>query len=277
MKDSIALIPPGGGLTNLESETSSQRTEPVGLTVLMPCHNEGSIVRRSVEETVRALKLPSGQAFEVVIVDDGSTDETAERIRDSVEMHPEVRVVRLEENGGKGHALRTALAFTSGSLVCFLDGDLDIHPNHILPFVHLLEMGHSDIVVGSKRHPNSQVDYPIERRAASLAYQLLLRILFGLRLSDTQAGIKLFRREVLERVFTRGLVKRYAYDAELLVVASHLGYRIQEAPIAMDFQSKFGSGVDLKAILKMFLDTLGIFYRLRITNYYTQAVAPQER
>jgi hypothetical protein len=69
-------------------------------------------------------------------------------------------------------------------------------------------------------------------------------------------------------------VKRYAYDAELLVLASRLGYRIREAPITMDFRSKFGSGVDLDAIVRMFLDTLGVFYRLKITKYYSRNIGP---
>jgi hypothetical protein len=151
---------------------------------------------------------------------------------------------------------------------------LDIHPNHVLPFVQILERDHCDIVIGSKRHPESRIDYPMERRVLSFAYELFVRLLFGFHIGDSQAGIKLFRREVLERVFPQGLVKRYAYDAELLVLASRLGYRIREAPITMDFRSKFGSGVDLDAIVRMFLDTLGVFYRLKITKYYSRNIGP---
>jgi glycosyltransferase involved in cell wall biosynthesis len=249
----------------------------IGLSVIMPCHNEASIARQSVEETLSALRLQCDRSFEIVVVDDGSTDGTSEQIRDLAGTHPEVRIVRLQQNSGKGNALRTAFPFTEGELVCFLDGDLDFHPRHILPFVRILEAEHCDIVVGSKRHPESKIDYPVERRALSIAYELLVRTLLDLHVRDSQAGIKLFRRDVLARVFPKGLVKRYAYDAELLAVATRLGYRIREAPVTMNFRDKFGSGVDLIAIVKMFMDTVGIFYRLKVTHYYSMSDAPERR
>ena len=241
---------------------------PVGLSVIMPYYNEALIAEGNVVETLNTLRDRCDRSFEIVAVDDGSTDGTANRIRALTETHPEVRLVQLPANGGKGEALRSGLPHTLGALICFLDGDLDIHPSHITSFVRNLEAERVDIVIGSKRHPHSKVNYSLKRRVLSFAHQLLVRGIFRLRIRDSQVGIKLFRREVLERVFTIGLVKQYAFDAELLVIASRFGYRILEAPIAMDFPRKLRSGVDLKAIIKMFQDTLGIFYRLRITHYY---------
>jgi len=240
----------------------------VYLSVLLPCHNEARILDRCISETVKAIATEFDEPFEVVVVDDGSTDETREIAEAAARSTPGVRVIRLQPNGGKGAALRRAFAETRGELVCFLDGDLDIHPRHVIPFVRLLQSAPADAVVGSKRHPLSQISYSPERRFLSRAYELFIRTLFGLRIRDTQAGIKVLRREVLERVLPLGLVKRYAFDAELLVLAHRLGYRIDEAPIEMKFREKYGSGVDLPAIGRMFLDTLGLFYRLHVTHYY---------
>ena len=247
----------------------------VDLSVLMPCQDEANVVERNVMETMQTLRERYQGSFEVILVDDGSTDGTYERAEALTQALPELKVLRIPMNGGKGNALRKAFEHASGSVVCFLDGDLDIHANHITPYVRLLETGFADVVVASKRHPQSQIDYPWERRVLSLAYQVLVRALFGLRVRDTQAGIKAFRRGVLVRVLPLGLVKRYAFDAELLVLAHRLGYRIIEMPVTMKFHEKYGSGVSLRAIYQMFLDTLGVFYRLHVTKYYRGAERPE--
>ncbi len=256
-------------------ELDPANNRQVALSVLMPCRDEASIVEQSITETVRTLRGGYGGSFEIILVDDGSTDETYQLAKALAPGFPELNVLRMPTNGGKGEALRTAFERTSGSVVCFLDGDLEIDANHITPYVRLLETKFADVVIGSKRHPQSQVDYPPERRVLSLAYQILVRVLFGLRVRDTQAGIKVFRRGVLEQVLPLGLVKRYAFDVELLVLAHQFGYRIIEMPINMKFDEKHRSGVSLSAIFQMFLDTLGVFYRLHITKYYRVANHPK--
>jgi len=254
--------------------TDTDRTAPaaspqrVDVSVFLPCHNEADNVARSIAETVAILQRERERSFEVLLVDDGSVDDTS-RIAETVAAGlPGVHVLRMPENGGKGSALRKVFAHARGDVVCFLDGDLDIHPKNLIPMIRALGEDHVSVVIGSKRHTESKVDYPFRRRLLSKTYELVVRSLFGLGVSDTQAGIKAFKREVLERVLPLGLVKRYAFDAELLVLADAFGYRIREMPFEMDFRSRFGSGVDLRAIMQMFMDTLGVFYRLRVTKYY---------
>lgn len=245
--------------------------ELTSLSVIMPCLNEAKTIERTLLETTKILRERYGRPFEILVADDGSTDNTwgiALRVASEV---PEVRVTRYPSNGGKGSVERRTFHMATGHVICFLDGDFDIHPKHIIPLVQILENDHTHIVVGSKRHPDSRIDYPRRRRFLSKGYQLMVRLLFGLQIRDTQAGIKAFRREVLEAVLPAGLVKRYAFDAELLILAHRLGYRIVEAPIAMDSWDKIGSAVNPREIVRMFLDTLGIFYRLHLTKYYDRA------
>jgi hypothetical protein len=124
-----------------------------------------------------------------------------------------------------------------------------------------------DIVVGSKRHPDSRVSYPPLRRLQSVLYQLLIRILFDVSVRDTQTGLKLLRRPVLAQVLPLLAVKRFAFDLELLVVAQHVGYRrIVEAPVELNF--KFESTISPSAVFNILWDTAAIFYRLRILRYY---------
>jgi glycosyltransferase involved in cell wall biosynthesis len=168
---------------------------------------------------------------------------------------------------GKGHALSVGVRHASGELVIFIDADMELNPREIRSFVSILERGGYDIVVGSKRHRESRVRYPVFRRLQSMAYQLLVRILFDLNVRDTQTGLKLFRREVLARSVPLLAVKRFAFDLELLVVAHHLGYhRITEAPVELDFQ--FESSVRPTAAFQVLWDTAAIFYRLNIVRHY---------
>jgi len=129
----------------------------------------------------------------------------------------------------------------------------------------------ADIIIGSKRHPVSKVQYPWQRKILSIGYQLLIRILFGLQIRDSQVGMKFFRREVLENVLPRILVKHYAFDIEILAVAHRLGYnRIFEAPVNLDWTE--GNSILIKSlwysIYRMLIDTAAIFYRLKILRYY---------
>jgi hypothetical protein len=109
----------------------------------------------------------------------------------------------------------------------------------------------------------------------SEVYYLLTRLFFRLPVRDTQTGIKLFRREVLDEVFPRLLVKQYAFDLELLVNARRRNYKIVEAPVRLDFQGKFGR-IGLRDIWNMLVDTAAIFYRLHILKYYDQDIARKE-
>ena len=181
-----------------------------------------------------------------------------------------IRVVGYPTNKGKGYAVRYGMARARGNYVAFIDAGMDIDPNGLSMVMEHLLWYEADIIVGSKRHPASQVEYPPLRRFYSLGYQLLVRLLFGLKIKDTQAGLKVFRRHVLEKVLPRLLVKKFAFDVELLAVAYRLGFRrIYEAPIKIDpHQFKFTSTIRFRAVFQMLLDTLAVFYRLRLRRYY---------
>jgi glycosyltransferase involved in cell wall biosynthesis len=168
---------------------------------------------------------------------------------------------------GKGFALRYGVARSHGQIVTFIDGDGDIDPAQIALYLRIMRTSDADIVVGSKRHPDSAVVYPPLRRLYSATYQALLRLLFHLEVRDTQVGLKLFRREVLAAVLPRIVVKRYAFDLELLVVAHHLGFtRVIEAPVRIGH--RFSSTINHQAITSILRETAAIFYRKNVLRYY---------
>jgi glycosyltransferase involved in cell wall biosynthesis len=132
-------------------------------------------------------------------------------------------------NMGKGYAVKKGVMESRGRFVLFMDGDLDISPDLIGEYILQLEKNH-DLVIASKRHPLSSGSEPAQGRFLSRAFNLKARVLTGIMVRDTQAGMKASGRDAMKRIFQVMLVKRYAFDVELLAVASIMNQSIKEMP-----------------------------------------------
>lgn len=235
------------------------------LSVVVPSHRQRATICAELTRLHAYLATVTGD-HEIIVVIDGNEDETKEELLRR-QWFPELRAVCFQENQGKGRALRHGLGLATGELVVFLDAGGDIDYTELRRFLAAQTLYDADIVIGSKRHSLSDVSYPFLRRIYSRTYQLLNRVLFRLRIRDTQVGMKLFRRAVVQAVLPRLLVKAFAFDLELLVVANHLGYRrIVEAPIHITH--RFSSTVSTRAAAQVLWDTLAVFYRLRLRRWY---------
>jgi glycosyltransferase involved in cell wall biosynthesis len=257
----MILKAPTADLTELNP---NQAPRTVQLSVIVPAYREGRRIHDNLGRLVCELNKLN-VTYEVIVVSDGNTDAT---VREAQRLgSPAVRVFHYPMNIGKGFALSLGVDQSTGALVTFIDADMELDPANIKGLIELMEASDCDAVIGSKRHPNSKVDYPKFRRLQSAAYQLLVRLLFNLHIRDTQTGLKLFRRHVLAEVVPLLAIKKFAFDLELLVVAHQLGYRnVSEAPITLDF--RFESTVNLGSAWRVLWDTAAIFYRLRILRYY---------
>ena len=234
----------------------------------MPAYNEGPCIYDNITTTIKVME-DAALSGEIVVVDDGSSDNTREEIERAAVDFVNVTAVRNPYNMGKGMALRTGYDHSNGEVIVFLDADLDLHPSQITDLVAELEQGPYDVVVTSKHHPQSRLSYPLSRRITSYVYYMIIKALFRLPVRDTQTGLKIFRRRVLDEVFHRLLVKTYAYDVELLATAVRFGFTVHELPVVMEFKREMKWGrIRLNDVLKIFADTLAIFYRLRLLCYY---------
>lgn len=237
------------------------------LSVIVPAYNESQTIFHNIEETVATLES-FGCDFEVIVVDDGSNDETyLHAARLLVENAHRVRVVRCEVNQGKGNALMCGAGYAAGDYLVFLDADMDLHPRQLPTFFDAMRGTGADVVIGAKRHPQSNVNYPPLRKLLSAGYYLLVRVLFGLPIRDTQTGLKVFKSRVVRDVFPRVLVKRFAFDIEVLTNAHRLGYRIVDVPVTLEFRRGEGR-VRPRDIKAMLFDTLSVFYRMHLRRYY---------
>ncbi len=237
------------------------------LSVIVPAYKQEITIKEDLENVDKILREGLKEIdYEIICVVDGFLDRTFQEAKKVRSL--KVKVVGYEHNKGKGYAVRFGMVRSKGDLVSFLDAGMDISPKGIMMLMAHMDWYGADIIVGSKRHPVSRVNYTLLRRILSIGYHFAVKIFFDLPVTDTQSGLKIFKRAVLEKVLPRLLVKRYAMDIEMLAVAKHLGFnRIYEAPIELTFD-KVTAAVNWRTIFNMVWDTLAVFYRLQILHYY---------
>lgn len=233
------------------------------LSVVVPAYHDGERILPSIRRLEAALDS-TGVSWEIVVIVDGdaATLAAAQQCRS-----PRTHVHGYRANRGKGFALRFGMCKAKGEVVTMVDSDMEIAPEEIGRMVKLLELYEADLVLGSKRHPLSQVHYPLFRRFQSIVYQLIVRLLFHVNCRDTQTGLKVMRREVAQHVLHAAVVKRFAFDLELIVLAHRFGFRrIIEAPVRIEYG--FSSTTNLRAAFRVLWDTAAIFYRMHILHWY---------
>lgn len=236
------------------------------ISIIIPAYNEENNIKATLKNIVANFRTM--YEYEIIVVCDGCKDKTEKRAREVSRKNRNIRVFSYHKNQGKGQALKFGVDKSNGNLISFFDAGGDFDVSHVDRFTKLLEVFDADIVIGSKRHPASKVNYPRIRRFYSYIYHLIIRLLFNLNIKDTQTGIKIFKKQVLKKIIPRVVVKKYAFDLELLVIAKRLGYnKIFEAPVNLNYNFTT-SGIDSKTIYGIFMDTLAIFYRLHFLKYY---------
>ena len=237
------------------------------LSIIIPTYNEGHHIFDNLLAIHHELNKFCDE-FEIIIVNDGSSDSTmSEAVKASNQIET-IKVVSYIKNNGKGHALKVGFNNSTKNLVTFLDGDLDIPPRQIEPLLNTYYETDADVVIQSKRHPDSVVNgFPPRRQFLSRSYNFMTKLLFNLPVSDTQVGIKLYRREVLDAIMPKLLVNRFATDLEQLVLAHEYGFKIAECPVHIDFNPD-EDRIGLKDIFHIGWDTTAVYYRLNILKYY---------
>ena len=237
------------------------------LSIIVPAYKEERVIVEGLRKMITVLDS-TRYDYEVIVVIDGILDKSLEILKRA--RLKNVHILAYKVNQGKWYAIRLGMKYAKGDHVMFIDGGMEIHPNGITMLVEHMRWYDADIVVGSKRHSASIVRYSGLRALFSYGYYYLVKLLFGIKVRDTQAGIKVIRRKVMKRILPRLLEKRFSGDLEVLVIAQMLGYRkIYEAPIRLDFElASLSNAATLRSIWRMFIETFAIFYRLQISHYY---------
>lgn len=233
------------------------------MSVILCAYNEGEIIEDAIDK-VDCVMSATGWNYEIVVVDDGSSDDTRQKAVKHISEKSNgcLKVVGYDENMGKGNAIKMGFAHSQGDSIVVIDGDLDVDPRFIPNYVEALKT--NDIAVASKWHPQSRTTVTLKRKILSYGFNSLSKLFTGIKLTDTQTGLKAFRREVLERMAPKFVVKRYAFDLELIGACNHAGYKIVDLPVDVCIRSM----ISFREIFRMTVDMFGIAYRLRVLKYY---------
>jgi O-antigen/teichoic acid export membrane protein len=245
------------------------------VTVVIPAYDEASRIDPTLRGTVACME-GFGCPYEILVVDDGSRDATRRVSEEVARELDEIRVIGYRQNAGKGYAIVQGAKAARGKLVLFLDADLEVHPRQLQVLYETMQEAQADVVTGSKMHADSRVDYPRKRQVMSWGYYAIVRFFFGLPVRDTQTGLKLFRKEVLDGVVPRMLVKRFAFDLEALVIAHRLGFRVVEAPVVVTRERDLPK-IGWRDAIHTAWDTAAVWYRAYLRRYYDRSVGSNGR
>jgi dolichyl-phosphate beta-glucosyltransferase len=201
-------------------------------SIIIPAYNEEHSVARAIRE-IRDVFNALDQSFEIIVVDDGSQDQTATVVRELMRDETPLRLVQHPTNIGKGAAVKTGVTNAQGELLFFLDCDLATHPNEAPAFISALHANTADLVIGSRRVAGTQilVSQPRHRVLLGQLFNTLMRAHLRLPYTDTQCGFKLFTRRAAQIIFQDLQTNGWTFDVELLLRARKAGLRIIEMPV----------------------------------------------
>lgn len=242
---------------------------PCDLSVVLPVFDEALVLEQNMAALVVYLE-GLGRSFEIVCVDDGSTDDSWAILTRLSREDARICIDRLPENRGKGAAVRKGMLLATGELVLFMDADLSTPLDEIGGFLGALESGY-DVVIGNRRAPGSRITrhQPWLRETLGRGFTVVTRLLLAPGVHDFTCGFKGFRHDAARMIFERSTMDGWAFDAELVVIAHVHGLRLAQVPVS--WHDEEGTKVRiLRAVVRSLLELLTIRWN-RMRGRYDQS------
>jgi dolichyl-phosphate beta-glucosyltransferase len=230
---------------------------------IIPVFNGAEFIIGTLNDLIKKIKI-SQFDFEIIVVNDGSSDETEFMLKKEMDKNNNITVISYKKNMGKGYALKKGVLESTGDIVILLDSDSNISLEYLIS--NLDELNDFDLVIGSKYHEKSKIYVPLRRKILTKIFHLIVVICTSIEVSDTQVGLKIGKGTEMRKIFSVMSINRYAFDVELLVIATLLKLRIKEIPVKLEIKFFDTSWVSSGAV--MLKDVLKIAYKQKIKRQY---------
>ena len=238
-------------------------TETLELSIIVPAYNEQLRITSFLKNLLDFSKK-NLDSYEIIIVDDGSTDKTYQIVKNLIKDNENTKIITYSENKGKGYAVLKGILNAIGEFVLFIDADGATPPDEIKNMIKIYRKHGYDVVIGTRIDETSSIEnpQPTSRKVLSLFFNLYSNILFHLRINDLLCGFKGFKKEVAMRIFQNLQSFRWEFDVEILYKARKLGYSLYQIPIK--WKHKEGSKIKKSDPLFIFLNLFKL--RLKFFN-----------
>ncbi|MDQ6955746.1 MAG: glycosyltransferase family 2 protein [Mariprofundaceae bacterium] len=232
------------------------------LSVIIPAYNEAERLPSTLKDAYAWLDEHLSHDFEVLVVDDGSSDDTCKSVRQLMNDMPELLLLEQPKNKGKGAAVRRGMLAAKGDIHVFMDADHSTHIREVeMVFTSLETQPQCEVIIASRQHPDSDISQHQSwlREHMGKSFNLLMRLATGIDMPDTQCGFKAFTAKASQQIFSEQKLDGFSFDVEVLFLAARMDYQVSEIPVEWinEPNSKVRMLIDP---LKMFIDILKIRY-----------------
>ena len=255
----------------ISNERSHDVMAPPRLSIVIPAYNESARIEATLARVLECVETRHWDA-EILVVDDGSTDNTAAIIQQWMARHPQLHLVKNPGNRGKGYSVRNGLLQSAGEIVMFTDADLSAPIEEATSLIEAIDAG-ADVAIGSRwlDKQKQTVHQPVYRRFFGRCFNWVTRRIIGLPFKDTQCGFKAFRRDAAQVIFRLQTIERWGFDPEILYIARKLKFTIIEVPVTWGHDERSRISY-LKDGMKM-LEEMAEIRTNSIRGRYDQAIA----
>jgi len=228
------------------------------ISIIIPAYNEEERLSLFLDQVISYCRA-SEKAYEIIIVDDGSSDKTFEIAVSYKNKFPNLNVIKISENSGKGHAVKSGMLAASGNICLFMDADGSVTPEEIEKNLHYITEKNYDIFIGSRVLTDNEQILEVKwyRKLIGRVFNFFVHVILFNNIQDTQCGFKIFRKEIIIPIFSRNYLRGFGFDFEILYLACKMGYKIKEGPVS--WRHVGGSKINIMTdSVKMFFNILQV-------------------